>query len=117
MNRKRLEKIFCWKISGELKLFKFRILKMKKKDIFQAAYQIDTVICIYELLIETSTCMSKEALQAGISFPGILMFLYERWLSYEDVHMEDIMCCLNEELAKILKHYGEKKSKEKGNAA
>ena len=45
------------------------------------------------------------------------MFLYERWLSYEDVHMEDIMCCLNEELAKILKYYGEKKSKEKGNAA
>ena len=49
---------------------------MKKKDIFQAAYQIDTVICIYELLIETSTCMSEEALQAGITFPGILMFLY-----------------------------------------
>ena len=117
MGRKRLEKTFCWKISGELKLFKFRILKMKKKEIFQAVYQIDTVICIYELLTEMSIFMSEEALKAGITFPGILMFLYERWLSYEDVHMEDLMCCLNEELAKILKHYGEKKSKEKGNAA
>ena len=117
MNRKRLEKIFCWKISGELKLFKFRILKMKKKDIFQAAYQIDTVICIYELLIETSTCMSEEALQAGISFPGILMFLYERWMSYKDNRMEDIQCCLNEEMTRIFEGYGEKKSKEKGIAA
>ena len=117
MSRERMEKTFCWKLSGELKLFKFRILKMKKKEIFQAAYQIDAVICIYELLTEMSTCMSKEMLKAGITFPGILTFLYERWLSYKDVHMEDIMCCLNEELAKILKHYGEKKSKEKGNAA
>ena len=117
MGRKRLEKTFCWKISGELKLFKFRILKMKKKDIFQAAYQIDTVICIYELLIETSTCMSEEALQAGITFPGILMFLYERWLSYKDDRMEDIQCCLNEEMTRILEGYGEKKSKEKGIAS
>ena len=117
MGRKWLEKIFRWKISGELKLFKFQILKMKKKDILQAAYRIDTVICIHELLTEISVCMSEQALKAGITFPGILMFLYERWLSYEDVHMENLMCCLNEELAKILKHYGEKKSKEKGNAA
>ncbi len=117
MSRKRLEKTFCWKISGELKLFKFRILKMKKKEIFQAAYQIDTVICIYELLTEMSICMSEEALKAGITFPGILMFLYERWLSYEDTHMEDIQYCLNEEVKKILEDYGEKKWKEKGSAA
>ncbi len=117
MSRKRLEKTFCWKISGELKLFKFRILKMKKKEIFQAAYQIDTVICIYELLTEMSICMSVEALKAGITFPGILMFLYERWLSYEDTHMEDIQYCLNEEVKKILEDYGEKKWKEKGSAA
>lgn len=117
MSRKRLEKTFCWKISGELKLFKFRILKMKKKEIFQAAYQIDTIICIYELLTEMSICMSEKALKAGITFPGILMFLYERWLSYEDTHMEDIQYCLNEEVKKILEDYGEKKWKEKGSAA
>ena len=46
-----------------------------------------------------------------------MMFLYERWLSYEDTHMEDIQYCLNEELRKILEDYGEKKWKEKGSAA
>ena len=50
MSRERMEKTFCWKLSGELKLFKFRILKMKKKEIFQAAYQIDAVICIVDLM-------------------------------------------------------------------
>lgn len=116
MSRERMEKTFCWKLSGELKLFKFRILKMKKKEIFQAAYQIDAVICIYELLTEMSTCMSKEMLKAGITFPGILTFLYERWLSYEDAHMEEIQHCLNKEMVKILGNYVEKKSKEKGSA-
>ena len=116
MSRERMEKTFCWKLSGELKLFKFRILKMKKKEIFQAAYQIDAVICIYELLTEISTCMSKEMLNAGITFPGILTFLYERWLSYEDAHMEEIQHCLNKEMVKILGNYVEKKSKEKGSA-
>ena len=117
MGRKRLEKTFCWKISGELKLFKFQILKMKNKYIFQAAYRIDTVICIHELLKEMSVCMSAEALEAGITFPGILTFLYERWLAYKDTRMEDIQYCLKEEMVKILEDYGEKKAKEKGSAA
>lgn len=114
MSRKQLEKAFCWKISGEMKFFKFQILKMKKKEIFQAAYQINTIICIYELLIDMRTRISEEALKVGIAFPGILMFLYDRWLGYEDSHMEDIQYCVNEELTRLLDNYREKKSKEKG---
>ena len=37
MNRKQLERTFRWKISGEIKLFEQRILKMKKKEIFQVS--------------------------------------------------------------------------------
>lgn len=117
MNRKQSERTFRWKISGEIKFFEQRILKMKKKEIFQVAYQIDTIICIYQVLKNMSACMEEETLKAGIAMPDILVFLYERWVTYEDAHMEDIQYCLNEEMAKILEHYGEKRAKEKGSVA
>lgn len=112
MSRKQLEKIFCWKISGELKLFKYRTLKMKKEEIFQAAYRIDSVICIYELLVDMSSRMAEGALKAAIAFPDILIFLYDRWLRYEDSHMQEIQYCLNEELTKQQDTYRKQKRKE-----
>lgn len=118
MSRRHLEKTFCWKISGELKLFKYRILKLKKEEIYQAAYQIDHMVCIYEVLLDMSRHMPEEALKAAIAFPDILPFLYGRWLKYEDSHMEEIQDCLKEELTKQQDTYRKRKIKEqKGQAA
>lgn len=101
MCRKRFEKIFCWKISGELKIFKYRILRMRNEEIYKAAYEIDSAICIYELLMEMSAKISDEALKAGIAFPAVLSFLYDRWLGYEDSHAEELQHCLEKELESI----------------
>lgn len=118
MFRRQLEKTFCWKISGELKLFKYRILKLKKEEIYQTAYQIDRMICIYELLLDMSSRMPEKALKAVIAFPDILAFLYGRWLKYEDSHMEELQYCINEELTKLQDTYRKRKIKEqKGQAA
>ena len=118
MFRRQLEKTFCWKISSELKLFKYRMLKKKKEEIFQSAYQIDSMVCIYELLVEMSGRISEEALKAGIAFPGILPYFYDRWLTYEDSHTEEIQCCIDEEFMKLQEHYREKRLKEgRGEAA
>ena len=117
MFRRQLEKTFCWKISSELKLFKYRILKKKKEEIFQSAYQIDSMVCIYELLVEMSGRISEEALKAGIAFPGILSFLYDRWLDCEDSYTEDMQHCVGEEFMRMQEHYRRKKSEEGGQAA
>ncbi len=110
--RKQLEKTFCRKIGRELEQFKRRILKMGKEEIFHAAYRIDNVICIYEALLSMSGNMGEETLEAATAFPGLLEYLYDRWMKYEDSQMEDITYCLNGELSKIWSRY-KKRRKER----
>ncbi len=110
--RKQLEKTFCKKIGRELEQFKSRILKMEKEEIFCAAYRIDNVICIYETLLEMSSHMGEGTLEAVTAFPGLLKYLYGRWMKYEDSQMEDITYCLNGELSKIWGGY-KKRRKER----
>ena len=109
-----LEKIFCLKISAELSAFQYDMLQKERKEIYQTAYQIDSMINLYELLIERCRTMKEEVLIIAITIPELLHFLYERWLEYEDSHVEDIQDCMDRELEalknidkelKSLKHY------------
>lgn len=93
--RKQLEKIFCRKLGRELDQFKQQMIEKDKEEIYCSAYQIDSVICIYEALIELSGRIAEETLEAVTAFLGLLGFLYDRWMNYEDSHMEDIAYCLN----------------------
>lgn len=54
MDRNRAERRFCWKISAELKSFKFRMMQMSKQEIYDHAYEIDCMIRIYEELVSIS---------------------------------------------------------------
>lgn len=84
--REEWERIFCWKIHAELKGFRYRILQQEKEEIYAAAYQIDSMIRIFELLVERSQYMDTEILKMSISIPNVLAFLYDRWL--HDVHFK-----------------------------
>ena len=88
--RKQLEKIFCRKLGRELDQFKQQMMEKEKEEIYCSAYQIDSVICIYEALIELSGRIAEEILEAVTAFPGLLGFLYDRWMKYKDSHMEDL---------------------------
>ncbi|EOS69486.1 hypothetical protein C818_02267 [Lachnospiraceae bacterium MD308] len=112
MYRKQLEKTFCRKIERELKQFKSRMLKLEKEEIFQAAYRIDSMICIYEALMEMSGRIAEETLEAVTAFPSLLAFLYGRWMKYEDSYMEDVEYCLNKELSRLRGRY-KKRRKER----
>ena len=107
MYRKQLEQAFCRKISGELAIFRYEILQEEKETIYQAAYQIDSIISIYELLAEMSGRLSTETLEAAVMFPNILAFLYGEWLKYEDSYTADIQYCLDKELTKLRRDYME----------
>ena len=81
MYRKRLQQTFCWKINGELKLFQYQVLQKEKEAIYHAAYQIDCIISIYELLLEMSRRMSRETLEAAIAFPDTKTRIWENYSS------------------------------------
>ena len=109
MYRKQLEQAFCRKISGELAIFRYEVLQGEKEAIYEAAYQIDSIISIYELLAEMSSRLSTETLEAAVMFPNILTFLYREWLGYEDSYTADIQYCLDKELAKLRRDYSDRK--------
>ena len=89
MDRKRIEQTFCWKISSELKLFKWGIMQKSKEEIYGLAYRIDCIITIYELLAELSEKLETEELLKCIHTPGLLTFLYGKWLKqYDSKNME-----------------------------
>ena len=90
MYRKQLEATFCWKISGELKLFKYRVLRMEKEEIFGLAYRIDCILRIYEILIELSRSLSSEELEGCIRTAGLLDYLFDRWLKVPDTQNEEL---------------------------
>lgn len=101
LEHEELEQIFCLKISAELSAFQYETLQKEKEEIYHAAYQIDSMINLYELLIEMCRTMKEELLVIAITVPQLLHFLYGRWLTYEDSHVEEIQGCIDKELAAL----------------
>lgn len=107
MCRDRLEKILCWKTSRELKLYKYRMLKQTKEEIFARAYEIDCMIRIYELLVEESQKMEKGQLESCIRSSNLLAYLYSEWLKLPDTQNAEL-----EEMIRNLFHEIENNGKE-----
>lgn len=101
MLREDLEVLFCFKIGNELEQFKGEIEKMDLDEILARAYQIDTIITIYELLLEMSRQLGKEILETVILYPNLLAFLYEKWMKEEDSHMQELQESLCRSLGEI----------------
>ena len=110
MSREDLEVLFCFKIGKELEQFKDKIAKMDLDEIMARAYQVDTIITIYELLLEMSRQLGKEFLETIILYPNLLAFLYEKWMKEEDSHMQELQESLCKSLGEIQNyHTGDKK--------
>ena len=95
MERKQLEKTFCWKINSELKIFKYEILQKEKEEIMAEAYLIVSMISIYEQLLELCQKMKEEELTKCIQISGLLQFLFDEWIKKPDTQyeeMEHILC-------------------------
>ena len=110
MLREDLEVLFCFKIGKGLEQFKGKIEKMDLDEILVCAYQVDTMITIYELLLEMSQQLGKEILETIILYPNLLAFLYEKWMKEEDSHMQELQESLCRSLGEIQKDQtGDKK--------
>lgn len=96
MEKEELQELFCIKIGLEKERFKRRMLKQEPEEIFASAYQIDTLISIYELLLEMSHEIGKETLKKLIIFPNLLAFLYGGWLKKEDAREEELQHAISE---------------------
>lgn len=76
--------MFCYKISSELTEIKLQILRQSKEEIWACAYQIDSIINIYEILLEMSQKLSVRQLKYCIQTPQLLTLLYAEWMKISD---------------------------------
>lgn len=100
-----LRELFCIKIGLENARFKERMLKQSAEVLFERAYQIDTMINLYELLMEMSQKMELEVLKTLLVFPNLLAFLYDRWLKEEDSHIEELQGSLEKNVSELQEKY------------
>ncbi len=107
-----LRELFCIKIGLENARFKERMLKQSAEVLFERAYQIDTMINLYELLMEMSQKMELEVLKTLLVFPNLLAFLYDRWLKEEDSHMEELQRSLEKNVWELQEQYRKVKMEE-----
>ena len=90
MEREDIERKFCWKISSELKMFKYCKLELDKDEIYASAYQIDCMIRIYEMLLEKSKRLESTKLQRCMEISSLLAFIYDEWLKIPDSQDEEL---------------------------
>lgn len=109
---KELRELFCLKIGLENTCFKKKMLKQGVEILFERAYQIDTMLNLYELLIELSQKMEPEELKTLLVFPNLLAFLYDRWLKEEDSHMEELQCSIEKNVEELQEKYQKVKKEE-----
>ena len=112
-----LRELFCTKIGLENALFKKRMLKQSTEVLFERAYQIDTMLNLYELLVEMSQKMELEVLKTLLVFPNLLAFLYERWIKEEDSHMEELQSSLEKNVGELQEKYQKVKEVEQEEVA
>lgn len=111
MDEVDLQVLFCLKINREYRQYKDAMLKREPEEVWNSAYEIDNRINLYELLLEISRKLGEEELIQMIAFPGLLTYLYGRWLKQPDSYAEEmdgfLKACM-QEITKIpdneLKH-------------
>lgn len=112
--REELQKLFCEKISIEMKRYKQRVKKLPPDEIFDSAYQIEMTVSIYELMMEMAGTMSSCTLKKLIVIPNLLNYMYAMWLKQEDSLRYELESCLQEQINSLYGRHGliEKKDSE-----
>lgn len=112
--REELQKLFCEKISMEMRRYKQRMESLPPDEIFGSAYQIEMKVNIYELLMERAGTMNSGMLKKLIVVPNLLNYMYAMWLREEDSLLYELEMCLQEQMDRLYGSRGliEKKERE-----
>lgn len=78
------------KLDAELKCYKQKMYQLSAKEVFNHAYEIDSYINIYEILLMKIEHLTTAQLCGIILMPNILSLFYDRWLNTEDSAAEDM---------------------------
>lgn len=78
------------KLETELKCYKQKMYRLSAEEVFGHAYEIDSYINIYEILLIKIEHLTPAQLWGIIMIPHILSFFYSYWLDVEDSRAEEM---------------------------
>ena len=84
------------KLEVELKAYKQKMYQLSAKEVFDHAYEIDSYINIYEILLTKIEYFTPAQLWGIVVVPNILSFFYEHWLDVEDSRAEEMESAIDE---------------------
>lgn len=91
MDVKELRGLFVNRLYLELQLFKDSKLRQKKEEIFQASYEIEIYVNLFEILLVQTEKLQEDAVRKLLNSPaGILESIYRGWLGVEDSFYEEL---------------------------
>ena len=89
------------RIYGEYQAYRADILGLSNTEIFGKCYEIDTVVNIYEILMEKVQEMPDNMLTALLKCKNILLEIYDSWLAKDDSNYQELVSHVEDELDMI----------------
>lgn len=86
------------RIYGEYQAYRAGILGLSNAEIFGRSYEIDTVVNIYEILMEKVQGLPDDTLAALLPHKNILMELYDSWMGKDDSRYQELSGHVEEEI-------------------
>lgn len=90
------------RIYGEYQAYRADILGLPNAEIFGKCYEIDTVVNIYEILMEKVQELPEDTLAALLSHKNILMELYDSWMAKNDSSYQELVSHVEDEIEVIV---------------
>lgn len=79
-----MRELLLSRIYGEYQAYKADILSLPNAEIFGKSYEIDTVVNLYEILMEKIQRLPVDTLAALLPNKNILMEFYNSWMKKDD---------------------------------
>ena len=85
MDKEKLSDLFRQRLYIELQVFKDSMLQKGKEDIFNASYEIEAYVNLYEILAAHVENLKIDMIRKLLNLDwGILEHIYLEWLTQED---------------------------------
>ena len=78
------------KLDAEMKDYKEKMFQLSAEEVFGRAYEIDTYINLYEILLTKIENYTWTQLWGILILPHVLGFFYARWLDIEDSQVREL---------------------------
>lgn len=111
MNREELERLFRRKIRAEMAEYRRYMQKKSKKELFDAAPEIESIRRIYGLCLGNLGGYAEGTLEDLLVYPNLLLFFYRKWLGRGHSAQEELSACMEEELQNLENRRQERKER------